>query len=577
METQKQEVENELVIRPLTPERRHQASHDVPVVMEMLSSTQRDLDGGLIQSDLIQTTRLSMLRELLQGDTSQEQEVSDVQRQHYRTTISAPLPVWRSPLQVEQVEQEKEVQQVTGDEMQTELTSDLKSDIISLTPSVSYPGLPARLFLKMRDACSAPSSPHPRGRRRLPCSLPCSPLLGGRRWRSSDSAPSLPSPLSRLWVEAALQRSRNIRPPPPPSPQVGQEGQVEGGTEEESEEEEEEEEEDNQVIVVGIRMSDTDSETWRYCLLSPCVCSRCPSAPPYEGQVFSPGNSRTDPSLRSEDQTQLCQRTDTLRTDTQRTETQRTDTQRTETQRTETQRTDTQRTDTQRTDTQRTDTKRTETQRTNTQRTDTKRTETQRTNTQRTDTQRTETQRTNTQRTDTQRTDTKRTETQRTNTQRTDIQSVPADRAPQQGESSRLYPSLSQWRITADAQTELNRKQEVNCFNCQLDTNTAQSCFHGNTDDHLQRVCETTSGSPGDVWTFCSDDLNFFLRKVFDSTTCSRTTVRYVESCSFCSDTLSDRVTKHLCNNCHQVFCGRCLSHFVSLLQIHQFSQTVAV
>ncbi|XP_033485704.2 uncharacterized protein LOC117258709 isoform X2 [Epinephelus lanceolatus] len=510
----KQEVENELVIRPLTPERRQQASHDVPVVMEMLSSTQRDLDGGLIQSDLIQTTRLSMLRELLQGDTSQEQEVSDVQRQHYRTTISAPLPVWRSPLQVEQVEQveqEKEVQQVTGDEMQTELTSDLKSDIISLTPSVSYPGLPARLFLKMRDACSAPSSPHPRGRRRLPCSLPCSPLLGGRRWRSSDSTPSLPSPLSRLWVEAALQRSKNIRPPPPPSPQVGQEGQVEGGTEEESEEEEEEEE-DNQVIIVGIRMSDTDSETWRYCLLTPCVCSRCPSAPPYEGQVFSPGNSRTDPSLRSEDQTPLCQRTETQRTDTQRTDTQRTETQRTDTQRTETQRTDTQRTDTQRTD-----------------------------------------------------------------TQRTEVQSVPADRAPQQGESSRLYPSLSQWRITADAQTELNRKQEVNCFNCQLDTNTAQSCFHGNTDDHLQRVCETTSGSPGDVWTFCSDDLNFFLRKVFDSTTCIRTTVRHVESCSFCSDTLSDRVNKHLCNNCHQVFCGRCLSHFVSLLQIHQFSQTAAV
>ncbi|XP_049441177.1 uncharacterized protein LOC125894086 isoform X2 [Epinephelus fuscoguttatus] len=482
----KQEVENELVIQPLTPERRRQASHDVPVVMEMLNSTQRDLDGGLIQSDLIQTTRLSMLRELLQGDTSQEQEVSDVQRQHYRTTISAPLPVWRSPLQVEQVEQEKEVQQVTGDEMQTELTSDLKSDIISLTPSVSYPGLPARLFLKMRDACSAPSSPHPRGRRRLPCSLPCSPLLGGRRWRSSDSAPSLPSPLSRLWVEAALQRSKNIRPPPPPSPQVGQEGQVEGGTEEESEEEEEEEE-DNQVIIVGIRMSDTDSETWRYCLLTPCVCSRCPSAPPYEGQVFSPGNSRTDPSLRSEDQTQLCQRTDTQRTETQRTETQRMD------------------------------------------------------------------------------------------IQRTEVQSVPADRVPQQGESSRLYPSLSQWRITADAQTELNRKQEVNCFSCQLDTNTAQSCFHGNTDDHLQRVCETTSDSPGDVWTFCFDDLNFFLRKVFDSTTCSRTTVRHVESCSFCSYTLSDRVTKHLCNNCDQVFCGRCLSHFVSLLQIHQFSQTAAV
>ncbi|KAL7394757.1 hypothetical protein ABVT39_003563 [Epinephelus coioides] len=330
----KQEVENELVIRPLTPERRHQASHDVPVVMEMLSSTQRDLDGGLIQSDLIQTTRLSMLRELLQGDTSQEQDVSDVQRQHYRTTISAPLPVWRSPLQVEQVEQEKE---------------------------------------------------------------------------------------------------------------VGQEGQVEGGTEEESEEEEEEEE-DNQVITVGIRMSDTDSETWRYCLLTPCVCSRCPSAPPYEGHVFSPGNSRTDPSLRSEDQTPLCQRT----------------------------------------------------------------------------------------------------ETQRTDTQRTEVQSVPADRAPQQGERSCLYPSLSQWRITADAQTELNRKQEVNCFSCQLDTNTAQSCFHGNTDDHLQRVCETTS-------------------------------VRHVESCSFCSDTLSDRVTKHLCNNCDQVFCGRCLSHFVSLLQIHQFSQTAAV
>lgn len=255
-----------------------------------------------------------VVRAYLQRNISQE--VSDVQQQHYcpehlRTTTtsawspqaSAPLPVWRS-----------QVDQVTGNGTQIRLSS--AEDRAADTP-MSSPGPPVRLLLKTRDDCCLPSTPHPGGRRRLPCSLPCSPLLGSRHWRSPPSSPSPPVGPSRLWVEAALQRSKNIgqtKPhrPPPCSPQVRQEGVSSrwGETEEDGEEVEwmDDEKEDsrqaNHMNIAGIRLSDTiifrpitspsvcggeageeeeeeesdllcwGSEMSRYCLLTPCICFR---------------------------------------------------------------------------------------------------------------------------------------------------------------------------------------------------------------------------------------------------------------------------------------------------------------
>nr|XP_046261555.1 uncharacterized protein LOC124067871 isoform X2 [Scatophagus argus] len=525
------------MIRPWTPEKRNRACHDVTIVMETHNTRGSD-------ADMILTTRLSMLRELLQGDTSQEKEVSDVQRQHHcpehlRTTTrstwspqtSVPLSVWRSVLKEEQV---------TGDQIQKEVTNTADTEscaIISLvsagggardTPA-SSPGPPVRPFLKTRDDYSLPTSPHPGGWRRLPCSLPCSPLLGGRSWRSAPTSPSPPSRLSRLWVEAALQRSKNTRqnephPSPPCSPQVRQEKEEEGmrsSGETEEEWTDEGKEEDKLANTVGIRLSDTiifrsktspsvcgreedkedeeeeedsdllglDSETFRYCLLIPCICSRCPSAPPYEAEVFSAGDiqplswSSSGFQKHSKELTQLSRGTDIQRTDLKRMDIQR--------------------------------------------------------------------------------------------SEGGSEQSLLTDRAPQLAESSVLYPSLSLWRVTADSQTELSRKQdeELNSFNSQLVQKIVQSHFHGSNTD-LQHLCETISG---ELQTFCSADLSFILKKVLDSTTCSRRTAHPDESCSICSDKISMQIMKLLCRNCDQVFCVRCLCHFVSLLQIHQFSQCAAV
>ena len=205
-----------------------------------------------------------------------------------------------------------QVEQATRDWMQMELSGNGSCDIISLRSAVggasdtsaSYSELLVQSSKKTRDNCSLPSSPYVGGRRRFPCSMPCSPLLRGRHWRSSPIPPA-PSPgLSRLLVEAALQRSKNIRPSPPCSPQVRQEGQEEqvrsslGETEEDVEEEEQSDENKvSTVKIVGIRLSDTlifrpltspgvcrredeqqeeeeQEEDSRYCLLTPCICFR---------------------------------------------------------------------------------------------------------------------------------------------------------------------------------------------------------------------------------------------------------------------------------------------------------------
>ncbi|XP_042275164.1 vacuolar protein sorting-associated protein 27-like [Thunnus maccoyii] len=80
------------------------------------------------------------------------------------------------------------------------------------------------------------------------------------------------------------------------------------------------------------------------------------------------------------------------------------------------------------------------------------------------------------------------------------------------------------------------------------------------------------SGVSGEQ-TDCAADLSFILKKVFESTSCSKRTDRPVESCSFCSEEFSMQIRKHHCRNCEQVFCCCCVSRFLSLLQIHQFSQ----
>ncbi|XP_036933980.1 uncharacterized protein LOC119008054 [Acanthopagrus latus] len=302
--------------------------------------------------------------------------------------------------------------------------------------SASYSELLARSSKKTRDNCSLPSSPYPGGRRRLPCSLPCSPQLRGRHWRSSPIPTSPPPCLSRLLVEAALQRSKNIQPSPPRSPQMRPEQQEEqmrgslGETEENSEgEKQSDEDKVSAVKIFGIRQSDTvifrpltspgvhgredeeeekkqeeqqeeqQEEDSRYCLLTPCVCFRCPSAPPYEAQVFSAGDVQTVSSFSSDGQkhsslTKLSHRTDIMRSDTTRTNDHR--------------------------------------------------------------------------------------------AEGGSEKSLYRDKVPWLGESSHLYPSLSLFRT--DSQTELNRKQEMNCFYI------IQSCFHdNNTDVHLQRLCEVIS------------------------------------------------------------------------------------
>ncbi|CAJ1059290.1 uncharacterized protein LOC124067871 isoform X2 [Xyrichtys novacula] len=287
-------------------------------------------------------------------------------------------------------------------------------------------GRPAQPFFKGTE--SFPSSPHPGGRS-LPCSLPCSPLLRGRLWRSSSPSSNFSSSLSRLWVEEALQRSKNLRQSDPHphltcSTQVRQEGEEEGaeGRQGETPAEEEQdgwsdggEEGDEKVETVssvGIRMSDTvifrpvsstllcggdkseeeeeeekeedsqhlslDSDLWRYCLLSPCVCERCPSAPPFEAELVSAADLKTFSSLSSEGFTQSL-------------------------------------------------------------------------------------------------------------TQRMEGDSelrLPTNTTPQLGKSSSLYPSLSLWRSTPGHQN-----QEVNTFHCELDHKPEQPCYHGNkADAYLQQL-----------------------------------------------------------------------------------------
>ncbi|KAM7000015.1 uncharacterized protein LKV04_004990 [Tautogolabrus adspersus] len=275
-------------------------------------------------------------REILEGDRRQEHDVSDVQ-QPLRTTAHSSL------LQVEPV---------TGNRRQVKIRSTGGCDITSfssvvggatktLVTSVGLRNLP---LLKVRDACSLPSSPHPEGKTRLACSLPCSPLLRGRCWRSASSSPSSSSSssLSRLWVEEALQRSKNIKQSEPChhlqcSTQIRQEGgrgrqretEEKGELEGWSDEGEKEDKQVETVSAVGIRLSETvifrpltssqicegeedlqslclDSNMWRYCLLTPCVCSRCPSAPPFEAELFSDedlqkhGENLTQPTKETE-------------------------------------------------------------------------------------------------------------------------------------------------------------------------------------------------------------------------------------------------------------------------------------
>lgn len=226
-------------------------------------------------------------------------------------TAQAPLPVCRCMLLEDQVKQ--------ASEMQEEQKDTGSHDIINLRPVSSEPSRPLsdHPFLQQSDACSLPSSPCPGWwkRRKLPCSLPCSPLLGGQPYRALTTSLSPPPNLSRMWVEAALQRSKNTRHGKPRDLSSGP-SQVRQGWEEEQrsrwrnrEEEEEQEwsdeeqEEDDKGNTFGIRLSDTvifrpmtltcvsgkgrsqeeeeeeevlclDPDMWRYCLLTPCICLR---------------------------------------------------------------------------------------------------------------------------------------------------------------------------------------------------------------------------------------------------------------------------------------------------------------
>ncbi|XP_065814501.1 uncharacterized protein [Labrus bergylta] len=434
----KKGVENQLKIRPLTSERKLGASDEDTPVTEMLSC--------------------APTREILKGDRRQEHDV----QQPLRTTAHSSL------LQVEPV---------AGDRGQVQMGSTGGCDITSFSPVVggatktpgTSVGLRIRPLLKARDACSLPSSPHPAGGARLACSLPGSPLLRGRCWKPSPSSypsSSSSSSLSRLWVEEALQRSKNLKQSEPChhlpcSRQEGGRGRS-GETEEKAELEgwsDEGEKEDKQVetvSAVGIRLSETvifrpltssqicggeedlqslclESNMWRYCLLTPCVCLRCPSAPPFEAELFSDvdlqkhGQNLTQPTKETEGDSEL---------------------------------------------------------------------------------------------------------------------SLPRDRAPQQGQSSGLYPSLSPWRITPVCQTDLDRKQEQ-------DIKPFLSCSHGNnTGDHLPKLCEMSERY------LCQ-------RKIRSGqspfTIYGSLEVGCVgESCSFCSFKFKVQNTQnHLCRNCAEVFCGR--------------------
>ncbi|XP_074529778.1 uncharacterized protein LOC141793185 [Halichoeres trimaculatus] len=419
----KKEVENQLGVQPLTSERSHDSCHDDAGHIRTLSSDpQRTVAPG------------TDLRKALQEDFGQEQEVS------FGVTNTAPA----SPRHFEH-------------------------------------------FFRT-DSSSLPSSPHPGGSR-LPCSLPCSPLLRGRHWRSSSSSSSSSS-LSRLWVEEALQRSKNLRQNEPRShlsyfKKVRPEGEW-VTTEEESEQDgwcEGSEEDYKQVEAedaVGTMPPDTvtfkamtpsslsvqesrdeddvdgedddeEKDSWNlcldlqtYCQLTPCVCDRCPSAPPFEPELVS--GLQVFPLLSLEDLSHTLTRP---------------------------------------------------------------------------------------QRTDIQR------------PKGDSEQSVPRDGSPQLGKSSCLYPSL---RMITSVPQNRKQEQEVDSICSQLDNKPNKTCYHGdNTDNKLLWL----SDAAGELQTFCCEDLRLIPKMLIDCSTCIQRTVFSVECCSFCSNKL--RNTKQLCTTCKQV------------------------
>lgn len=83
--------------------------------------------------------------------------------------------------------------------------------------------------------------------KRLPTSTPSSPLLKAKPWSSASPSPSVKS---RLWVEAALQRSKNIQLKHQSAQWMKEQpGDIE-----------------NQLSTTGIRA--------QYCELVPCICHR---------------------------------------------------------------------------------------------------------------------------------------------------------------------------------------------------------------------------------------------------------------------------------------------------------------
>ncbi|XP_008325052.1 uncharacterized protein LOC103390804 isoform X2 [Cynoglossus semilaevis] len=106
--------------------------------------------------------------------------------------------------------------------------------------------------------------------KRLPTSTPSSPLLKAKPWSSASPSPSVKS---RLWVEAALQRSKNIQLKHQSAQWMKEQpGDIE-----------------NQLSTTGIRA--------QYCELVPCICHRCPSAPPSEDFLDEKSVSELYPSL----------------------------------------------------------------------------------------------------------------------------------------------------------------------------------------------------------------------------------------------------------------------------------------
>ncbi|XP_034545819.1 uncharacterized protein LOC117817304 [Notolabrus celidotus] len=265
----KKEAETQLRGRPLTSER---TDGDIRI----LGSAPQKLDAQLL-----------FPREILQEDFGQEPEVS------VDPSICRPLqwPVPERSASPPACRSLVQVKNSSGDRMQVKQDTMESSDVISVGPpaigatntSPTSPGHFVLPFFKRTDTSSLPSSPYPGGRR-LPSSLPCSPLIGGRHWRSSS--PSSSSSLSRLCVEEALQRSRNLRQSEPRFTQVREDGEEgrQGETAEEEdcgrEREEDEGEEDEDSKHLGL-------DLWRYCLVTPCVCDRCPSAPPFEADLVS--------------------------------------------------------------------------------------------------------------------------------------------------------------------------------------------------------------------------------------------------------------------------------------------------